>query len=549
MQFDGCFVRSSGWFENEESLFICMEYFALGDLQKYICQPFPEGEAQHITLQILEGLDFMHSNGFDHRDLKPQVRPLTRAILYLGLIPRQNIFIIAKSPEWWVKIGDFGISKRVMEGLTGLQTFNSAPAFTAPELYKTMWEPNSSKEAPTSNFNPEVDIWSVGVISYYLLTGKLPFDGQHDLLAYYSKESELPTGSLTGCQSSDEALKFLKDILIPSPSDRLSARDALEHSWLASLLQESDPDEPVEPPIQPPMDEKIIPPLQPRRPRSSQDVMLPGTINLTGTQMMLGPGTPLTLPPHNQPSYANSLVEATQQELISQQQYHLQLQQQQVMMAKSQTSDEQQSNIGTFGVNGDYKPPVSYTADRISGLNLLSNVHPLHRPAADPGTPYSESQITNSSPSPRPAPLRQLSSQFTPSDMSTETRIDTLPRYTRRRSDAAPIPISDLDPDPNLPPRTETPTPSASESRSRSSTIESPRGSIERQNSERRFSDRFRRVSGSMLPKRHNQRSVDHGKKKDKDKDKDSLRESDGLSGSSTAYGILPFLSSWPSMP
>lgn len=58
-----------------------MEYFALGDLQKYMYQPFPEGEAQHVTLQILEGLDFMHSNGFDHRDLKPQVRTLSTYIM------------------------------------------------------------------------------------------------------------------------------------------------------------------------------------------------------------------------------------------------------------------------------------------------------------------------------------------------------------------------------------------------------------------------------------------------------------------------------------
>lgn len=50
-----------------------MEYLPLGDLQKYMVQPFAEDEAQQITLQLLEGLDFMHSDGFAHRDLKPQV--------------------------------------------------------------------------------------------------------------------------------------------------------------------------------------------------------------------------------------------------------------------------------------------------------------------------------------------------------------------------------------------------------------------------------------------------------------------------------------------
>lgn len=50
-----------------------MEHLPLEDLQKHLKIPFSERESQQITLQLLEGLDFMHSNGFVHRDMKPQV--------------------------------------------------------------------------------------------------------------------------------------------------------------------------------------------------------------------------------------------------------------------------------------------------------------------------------------------------------------------------------------------------------------------------------------------------------------------------------------------
>jgi serine/threonine protein kinase len=61
-----------------------MEYLEHGDLQYYLLQspPLPEQEAGDITFQILEGLAFMHENGFAHRDLKPAVRrPCGLAVL------------------------------------------------------------------------------------------------------------------------------------------------------------------------------------------------------------------------------------------------------------------------------------------------------------------------------------------------------------------------------------------------------------------------------------------------------------------------------------
>ena len=57
----------------KQSVFIVMEYLPLGDLSRYLKQPIPETEAQDITRQLAEGLVFMHTLGFAHRDLKPKV--------------------------------------------------------------------------------------------------------------------------------------------------------------------------------------------------------------------------------------------------------------------------------------------------------------------------------------------------------------------------------------------------------------------------------------------------------------------------------------------
>jgi len=75
IQFDPYFVRTFGWFEDPGSIYIAMEYLPNGDLYHHAqnIPPFSELDASKIIRQLIQGVQFMHDNGFAHRDLKPQV--------------------------------------------------------------------------------------------------------------------------------------------------------------------------------------------------------------------------------------------------------------------------------------------------------------------------------------------------------------------------------------------------------------------------------------------------------------------------------------------
>lgn len=69
------FVKSLGWYKDDCSLYIAMEYCACGDLKNYLARngAIGETETQTIVLQIMRGLAHMHEERFAHRDLKPAV--------------------------------------------------------------------------------------------------------------------------------------------------------------------------------------------------------------------------------------------------------------------------------------------------------------------------------------------------------------------------------------------------------------------------------------------------------------------------------------------
>ncbi|KAJ5202367.1 Tetratricopeptide-like helical [Penicillium cf. viridicatum] len=209
-KYNDLFVESYGWFHTDDTVFIAMEYFKNGDLGQHLQhlgRPLPVLEAQQIAIQILEGLYFMHSEGFTHRALKPA-----------------NLLVVSFRP-WRIKIGDFGLCKQVLGDLTSLRTDAGTPLWAAPEYFYS--------NERTGHYTSAVDIWSFKVIVFYMLTGKRPFLGTVDVIEYGRGQAKFP-------ESTIDTDKNGADCTIASkPEDRLSAYRSLEHPWLRAYREGS----------------------------------------------------------------------------------------------------------------------------------------------------------------------------------------------------------------------------------------------------------------------------------------------------------------------
>jgi len=188
---------------NHNKIYLAMEYVAGGELFDEIVNRgnYSEADSSKIMRQILEAAQYMHNHEICHRDLKPE------NILLCG--PNKDI----------VKVTDFGVSKDVASG--ALATFVGTPDYMAPEVLKGL------------KYTKSVDIWSIGVISFVLLAGCPPFTGNSDieifqniLLVKYTFDDADWNGI------SDQAMQFVRSLLVLDPDMRLTATQLLNHPWI-----------------------------------------------------------------------------------------------------------------------------------------------------------------------------------------------------------------------------------------------------------------------------------------------------------------------------
>ncbi|KAL4921852.1 kinase-like domain-containing protein [Aspergillus aurantiobrunneus] len=196
------------YFETMNNLYLVTDLALGGELFDRICRKgsYYESDAADLIRAILSAVAYLHDHGIVHRDLKPEN--------LLFRTPEDNADLL---------IADFGLS-RIMdeEQLHVLTTTCGTPGYMAPEIFKK------------SGHGKPVDIWAVGVITYFMLCGYTPFDRDSNLEEMQAildaSYSFTPIEYWRGV--SVHAREFIKACLTVDPQARLTAHQALQHPWI-----------------------------------------------------------------------------------------------------------------------------------------------------------------------------------------------------------------------------------------------------------------------------------------------------------------------------
>jgi len=201
-----------------------------GCLKKYMAtyrRPFSEEIVQHIMKQVVNGINFLHSNKIIHRDLKLDNILVT--------FPSESDKKSLNMMKAIAKIIDFGFATKLHASKSNLAyTILGTPANMAPQILEKI----ESKTPNHQGYDEKVDIWSLGTLCYEMLVGHWAFCGSSiQELSQKVKQGKysLPTNL------SKEVVSFINSMLQTDPNKRLSARDLLKHDFLVKNVKQFQP--------------------------------------------------------------------------------------------------------------------------------------------------------------------------------------------------------------------------------------------------------------------------------------------------------------------
>ena len=202
-------------FENEKYIYIIMEYCPGGDLFSYIEKrdfKIKEERAAEIVHKLCTAVYFLHQYGIVHRDLKPE-----------------NILMMDQTDNADIRLVDFGLGKMLGPGEKCDEPFGTF-SYVAPEVLQ---------EKP---YDFKVDLFAIGIITYLLVAGFLPFDDEDSEkeIARQTVYDPTPFPKKIWDNISQEAKMFVDNLLSKDPEKRMNLQEVLQHKWLIKFCKKNE---------------------------------------------------------------------------------------------------------------------------------------------------------------------------------------------------------------------------------------------------------------------------------------------------------------------
>ncbi len=175
-----------------------------------------ESKVAKIIYKLTSAINYCHAKGITHRDIKPE-----------------NILFENSDPDADIKLIDFGLSRKYNSNQK-MHTILGTPYYVAPEVLK-------------GDYDEKCDVWSIGAITYIMLCGQPPFQGQNNNEIFQKiLNEEVPFDKSKWKKISNEAKNFIRECMNKNPDKRFCTEKALNHSWFKTLHAEDETTSPLE---------------------------------------------------------------------------------------------------------------------------------------------------------------------------------------------------------------------------------------------------------------------------------------------------------------
>ena len=207
-------IKLTDWFCNEQTIYMELEHCPGGNLftRLNLKKILRESFVKLTFYQILSALSYLHERGFVHRDIKPH-----------------SIFLMSTEKHSIAKIGNFNLTCHRSTEVFSAGTF----IYCAPEVHKTIFDNN------LHSFSSSIDVWSIGVTLYYVLSNDYPFGKYEERKTYHSNAANkiFNFNQMVWTHRSLQARDIITSIFMADNDNRPSCQVLLRSKWFQEDLK------------------------------------------------------------------------------------------------------------------------------------------------------------------------------------------------------------------------------------------------------------------------------------------------------------------------